>query len=217
MAKLEESSESRLYESLSALMDGEASEIEVRQILKSLGDDSSDKELLSKWERFQLIRSAMRGELAYQEPLHVAANISEAIANEPDLKSSEQIKSSVWPNLGRFAVAASVAAALVVGVQFSSVNTSINVVDLPAQTPAPASGSPVLDGKGGASINVVRHSDVRSEAKKEEINITDETREQLQLMEGEINRLMLEHAQNSSQNTQQGVVPYMRVPDSDQK
>jgi sigma-E factor negative regulatory protein RseA len=49
------------------------------------------------------------------------------------------------------------------------------------------------------------------------IIINEATQEQLKLAEEEINRLMLEHAQNASQNTQQGVLPYARVPESPEK
>ena len=39
------------------------------------------------------------------------------------------------------------------------------------------------------------------------ITINEDTRQQLKEAEGQVNRLMLEHAQNSAQNTQQGVLP----------
>ena len=56
-----------------------------------------------------------------------------------------------------------------------------------------------------------------SSAERTPINITESTKEQLKQAEEEVNRLMLEHAQNASQNTQQGVLPYARVPETTEK
>ena len=48
-----------LHESLSAAVDGEAQELELRRVLNAVQDDA---ELGGKWERLHLIRSAIRGE-----------------------------------------------------------------------------------------------------------------------------------------------------------
>ena len=49
----------QLKESLSAVMDGEADEFEIRRVLNEAADDP---ELRGVWERYHLIRSCMRGE-----------------------------------------------------------------------------------------------------------------------------------------------------------
>ncbi len=49
----------QLKESLSAVMDGEADEFEIRRVLNETADDP---ELRGVWERYHLVRSVMRGE-----------------------------------------------------------------------------------------------------------------------------------------------------------
>jgi sigma-E factor negative regulatory protein RseA len=108
------SSES-LRESLSALMDNEADELEVRRILKASGDDSS---LRSDWARYQAARALMHKE-PWQNNVDLSAGIAAAIANDPipTLTAEPVVEkaSRLWQNLGRLAVAASVTVAVLVG------------------------------------------------------------------------------------------------------
>ncbi|MGH1485893.1 MAG: sigma-E factor negative regulatory protein [Cellvibrionaceae bacterium] len=209
MSTKEQSAQQQLNESLSAFMDGEASELEIRRLLKS-----EDTELNSRWHRYQLAGSAMRKEVELNSAIDLSAGISAAIAEEPALsmKAAKSTKSGFWGNIGRFGIAASVAGAVVVGVQLTSLNTAVNIAEVPTKSvPAPATGSPTLP---DASVSVVGN---QQNSQEKPIIINEATREQLQQMEGEVNRLMLEHAQNASQNTQQGVLPFVRVPDAESK
>ncbi|MGH1440420.1 MAG: sigma-E factor negative regulatory protein [Cellvibrionaceae bacterium] len=215
-SKQEYSSKQQLSESLSALMDGEATEMELRRILKS---SEADKESIDeRWMRYHLASDAMKGEVELQSSMDFSASISAAIADEPTYSSAstkKKEKSAFWPNLGRFAVAASVAGAVVVGVQFAPTETGGAI----ATTPSPITNTP---GAIASNPNFGPETSVRAvgnQAPSEQqkpIVINEATQEQLQKMEGEINRLMLEHAQDGSQNTQQGVLPYVRVPDAEQ-
>jgi sigma-E factor negative regulatory protein RseA len=206
MSTTEQSAQQQLNESLSALMDGEASELEVRRLLKS--DDSG---LSDRWHRYQLASAAMKGEVELNQVVDFSASISAAIAEEPahSAQAAKPAKSGFWGNVGRFGIAASVAGAVIVGVQISSFNTAVNVADTPATT-TPASSSPVLG--DDTAVSVVGN---QQKPQERQILINEATREQLQQMEGEVNRLMLEHAENASQNTQQGVTSFIRVPDSE--
>jgi sigma-E factor negative regulatory protein RseA len=111
-------SEKRLLESVSALVDGEASEIELHRILKQLDADhaNQDQSVASKWSRYHLVSQAMAG-----TPLggvDISQSVSSAIAEEPTYAStfSPTIKSKLY-SMGRFAVAASVAFVAIIGVQ----------------------------------------------------------------------------------------------------
>ena len=204
-------SSQQLNESLSALMDGEASELEVRRIIKS-----DDADLKERWHRYQLASATMKGEFKLESPVDLSASISAAIAEEATYSqpAKQQGHRHFWSRLGRFGVAASVAGAVVIGVQLSSVNGGLNVVNNPPAASSPASGS--IDLQGDTSVSVVgSQSKANSAAQRSEIIINEETQQKLQQMEGEVNRLMLEHAQNASQNTQQGLLPFVRVPDSE--
>lgn len=111
-------SEKRLLESVSALVDGEASEIELRRILKQLDADhaNQDQSVGSKWSRYHSVSQAMA-----DMPLggvDISESVSSAIADEPTYATtfSSTAKSKLY-SLGRFAVAASVAFVAIIGVQ----------------------------------------------------------------------------------------------------
>jgi len=111
-------SEKRLLESVSALVDGEASEIELHLILKQLDADhaNQDQSVGSKWSRYQSVSQAMAG-----LPLggvDISESVSSAIAEEPTYASTllPTVKSKLY-TMGRFAVAASVAFVAIIGVQ----------------------------------------------------------------------------------------------------
>lgn len=99
------------YETLSVLLDDEASELDIHRALKLTASDAAARDCL---RRFQLVSSALRGE---DLPPHrdISAVVSKAIEGEDSYHLSEHSR-SWW--LGRVAVAASVALAVVGGAQF---------------------------------------------------------------------------------------------------
>lgn len=103
-----------LHESLSAVMDNEADELELRRVLAADGES----ETRATWSRYQLARAAMHREL--REPrLDIASAVSAALADEPALsvKPAKPQQKSAWRNMGRIAVAASVTVAVLAGVR----------------------------------------------------------------------------------------------------
>ena len=103
-----------LHESLSAVMDNEADELELRRVLAADGDT----ETRATWSRYQIARAAMHRELI--EPrLDIASSVSAALADEPALVAPVASKParSGWRGLGRLAVAASVTVAVLAGVR----------------------------------------------------------------------------------------------------
>ena len=111
-------SEKRLLESVSALVDGEASEIELHRILKQLDADhaNQDQSVASKWSRYHSVSQAMA-----DTPLggvDISQSVSSAIAEEPTYATTfSSIARSKLYSMGRFAVAASVAFVAIIGVQ----------------------------------------------------------------------------------------------------
>ncbi|MDG9928778.1 MULTISPECIES: RseA family anti-sigma factor [unclassified Pseudomonas] len=100
-----------LQESLSAVMDNEADELELRRVLAAAGDDA---ELRGTWSRYQIARAVMHKELL--EPrLDIAAAVSAALADEALPKPANR---APWRMVGRVAVAASVTLAVLAGVRF---------------------------------------------------------------------------------------------------
>ncbi|WP_222909168.1 sigma-E factor negative regulatory protein [Pseudomonas sp. DNDY-54] len=100
-----------LHESLSAVMDNEADELELRRVLAADGET----EMRSTWSRYQLARAAMHKELI--EPrLDIASAVSAALADEP-AHAAVKPQRFAWRNMGRLAVAASVTVAVLAGVR----------------------------------------------------------------------------------------------------
>ncbi|GEA11876.1 RseA family anti-sigma factor [Alteromonas sp. KUL49] len=109
-------------EKLSAFMDGEIDGNEIIDAIKT------DDEMQAKWQRYHVIRSAMRKEASVAPQLDITASVAAALESEPAILApktarwkSIPILSNVVPfakQSGQFAVAASVALAMVLGVQF---------------------------------------------------------------------------------------------------
>ncbi len=102
-----------LQESLSALIDNEADELEVRRILAA----EAGGELHASWSRYQLARAALHRE-AVLPNFSVAAAVSAALADEPVPGMTSASQASRWTNgWARLAVAASVTVAVLGGVR----------------------------------------------------------------------------------------------------
>jgi len=115
----------QLKESLSAVMDGEADEFEIRRVLNEAAEDS---ELRGLWERYHLIRSVMRGEGRKLGAVTLGREFWAQIDSDVAAASSEVVAVESEPEIGRgtsrlrwgqriagIAVAAGVAAAVVIG------------------------------------------------------------------------------------------------------
>ena len=127
----------RLNESLSALMDGEANELELHRVLDQLGESP---ELREKAISYQRIGAAIRREPSDFAGIDLSGAIRDALADEPvpeaDKPAAESGAKSGWfTNLGRFAVAASVALVTIVGVQSWQLSNSGGSLDLAGNLP----------------------------------------------------------------------------------
>jgi len=105
----------QLGESLSALMDGESSDLDTRRVLKELALEDSQNAMLmrDKWRRYHSVSSVMKGEAVSR--IDYSADIARAIGDEAVFKVNPLVK--ILSSSGRFAIAASVALVAVLGVQ----------------------------------------------------------------------------------------------------
>lgn len=206
----------REKESLSALMDGEADELELHRTLKSTAQSD---ELRDTWRRYQLAASAMRRDL----PSHVidySASIRAALEDEPALGKSAVISRMMKP-LGRFAIAASVAAVAIVGVQqYSQPNglsapmasvdeVQVNFVNPQLRTAADFGIPAVTARTVSASSEPNTYRAPQPVIVVKEMAPNDVTREQVQAY---LNELMSRHTEHAAFNTNQGMLPYARMP-----
>jgi len=112
----------QLKESLSAVMDGEADEFEIRRVLN---EAENDPDLRGVWERYHLVRSVMRGEGRTRSADRLSARFwteIDAVDVAPVSNTSAVTADkprSIWTTWGQraagVAVAAGVAAAVVIG------------------------------------------------------------------------------------------------------
>lgn len=166
-------------ESLSAVMDGEASEFELRRTLEQL---EQSPELGERWRRFHVARNALRGEPLPGADVDISAGVMSALADEAPLQMDQasdpapavaerRLQSSFWKPLTSMAVAASVTAMVILGVQNLAQQSPAQLADSRPQYTLPinAGGSDslmpaqfgnrsVLGGNAGQEPEVIRLS-----------------------------------------------------------
>jgi sigma-E factor negative regulatory protein RseA len=144
---------------LSALIDGEASEIEVHRLVREF---RSDESLTSSWAIYQQIRSTLRadsGSVSVEHHQQLFARITDAIESEDS--HSREIQKSTSPRTiiaGSLALAASMVVAIFVGIQEPS--ESQPLANVGAQTSSmgtvSSNQSPVLDVQTAANQSDVQ-------------------------------------------------------------
>lgn len=152
---------SNLNESLSALMDGETDDLEVRRLLNGV---EQEPELSATWRRYHLARTALKGE-QMDANVDLSGSIAAALEDEPTY-AQEKVSASasrhvlaglrensrqMWRSVASMAVAASVTAVVIFGVN------SFRGGEEPAATNgvAEANGGVVLP-QGPVSSDLVR-------------------------------------------------------------
>jgi sigma-E factor negative regulatory protein RseA len=95
----------REFETLSAVMDGEADELELRRVLDST---SSDPALRERWRRQQMVRELLQTRRISQPNIEVSSAVTEALTS-----GKSALRNPFWS----MAVAASVTMAIVLGGQ----------------------------------------------------------------------------------------------------
>ena len=117
-------------ETLSALCDGEAADLELRRLLRDLDGDTETR---ARWYRYQVTRAALHGEETFNDP-DFAARVRAAVEEEPE----HAVSRGGWKRaVSSFAVAASVTMAVVLGGQQLAVVTSERGVEGVRVAPLP--------------------------------------------------------------------------------
>ena len=207
-------------ESLSALVDGEASEFEGRRLLGMV----SDPELSEKWQRYHLTGALMRKELSSPSLSDLSGRISAAIHAEADHENTgpavakgepaKPVKSQWRDWMAKSAIAASVAFAVVAGVQFSQNGSLLGGVD---DSPLVAAQDPVVSAPVGFDLPspVARNVSLGSLAEPQrKIQAAVPTKQQFLSnaeVDAELQQLFLEHAELSAENGKFGLMPMARA------
>lgn len=223
----------RSHEELSALMDGEASDLELRRTLKSL---EADSELIQKWRRYHVSRSVMQGDLkgghdARFAKVDLTASISAAIekeaAHDVPLESKPSWATKILQPLSSVAVAASVSAMVVFGWQtfqqqggaVNAPNVATNVTTAPVATLVAANGaSNQLSNPSKPAITIERPSntyvttvaDSRLPAQPQTVVQHEIVRMPIDKNQ-RLNHYLVSHSGNAALNTVSGSMSYTRV------
>lgn len=196
-----------LKQSLSALMDNEADELELRRVLNA----SNDPELRASWSRYQIARAAMHNE-PFSAKIDLSPSIMAAIDAEPELSVEQpeqqetavrNIKSGRFSWVSRVAVAASVTLAVLGGVRFYN-QDAVQQEALMAKTEQrlPAVG------------NSEQHSPVvlaSYSAQGKKAPIAQAVSEQSSWYELRLPSYLRQHAQQTSMNKTESGLPYARA------
>ena len=143
---LENSHGRPLEESLSALLDNEADDLEIRRLLKNAREN---KELEQTWRRFNLVSSILHQEDVAPVSAAASQRIFDAIDAEDAYSADSQapvIKSvgTLWNGFGRMAIAASVALAAFITFQ-SFIDTSVGTAPVAVQATPTADSMQLAD------------------------------------------------------------------------
>lgn len=121
------------WETLSAMLDNEAGDLELRRLLKSAGNDP---ELLAAWKRFHLASAVARRERVAPLSKDFHLQLAGKLRDEPVPGRQPRRISAGRQFAGKFAIAATVAAAVFIGLQ-AGLDTSPAAPQVASGTTAP--------------------------------------------------------------------------------
>ena len=136
------------HEILSTIVDSELDKCEPH-ILKSIAANDGSR---SRWARYHLIGDVLRDSLTDVAPIHFSEQLRVAIEQEPTMLLPQRVNRPWLRPVAGFAIAASVAAIAVVGIQQNGVDPVVDDVTAvaaispaPVPTPAARTVTPVTD------------------------------------------------------------------------
>lgn len=192
-------------EYLSALVDDETEGFETRRMLDELGRNPEDMAL---WGRYHLIGDAIRGGVGRSASDDFASRVSAAIAAEPalDVASPAVPGRSLFKPAAGFAMAASVAVAVLVGVMNLG-GTPENVTPAPALAeratlPAPAAEGVVRVSEGERLAAGI------TPAPREPVAQSTRVMSRIESPDARLNSFIVNHAEHAAGR---GLMPYVRV------
>jgi sigma-E factor negative regulatory protein RseA len=193
----------KMRESLSALLDEEANELELQRVLGQIADDP---ELRATWVRYNLIHSVANGQAVAYRNLDVSARVRQAI-NGGSSAAGEAVQSRFKQNFLRpltsLAVAASVTATVVIGGQQLAQLEASNDRAAVASSVSPVG---LVNSLGATSVQAsygTRAVPVLQPASRTAYQ---------ELARQRMAKYLQEHAEHAALNSPNGLVPFARVP-----
>lgn len=216
----------RMKESLSALVDGQADELEIRRVLNA---SEQDQEMRETWGRYQMMGALMRDEPVASVDL--SKGIMQAISGEPmdevpahqeqiDQQDEKQAVGAGYRNwIASGAVAASVAVAVLLGVRVSdgvdaTGGSAAVAVAVDAAQPANTieQAQPFSEGKSYVATSS-GSSQLASFEGQTSIAVDEET---LREAQQRLQDYVMQHNEQSALNGGGSLIPYVRVTSFEQ-
>lgn len=210
----------QLKESISALVDGEASDMELRRIINA---SETDDDVRKQWSRYQMISQTMQGEAPSTAQIDLSKSIQLALDEEVAPKKG-------WlHNVTRMAIAASVAGVVVMTAQMTGQQSVAPEAQVASRTqPASAVSPATLSLPAGFQAPSVAARTVSSESassfvrQEQERQYSNGAAPQIVLkssnhmpsveVQKHIQEVMMLHANQAALNSNRGLLPYARVP-----
>jgi sigma-E factor negative regulatory protein RseA len=194
-----------IRESMSALLDDEATELDLQRILNDL---ESDESAALTWQRYHLLSATMRNELGNYSHVDLSGRVREAIAVEAQGSSTVAQRQGFGAWIKPFAsvaVAASVTAVILTSTQlYNSVVGSA----APAEAALAVSGnvSPVMANSQTVGFGKIASPAVRPMLvnPRQQVLADEMARQRLDFY-------LRQQAGNASLNTSSGLMPYART------
>ena len=218
-------------ESLSALVDAEHSELDLRRVLQAADSD----EVLRKWGSYHKMRSVLRKEDLFCAQSSILEGVRAAIDSDVEFDKVVDKPSRLSSDWLRFVGQTAVAASIAVGVLFglnriqleqAAPSSVAQVADRPAVEDARTESRtrvepdvpsgfelPPLNARTVSSVPGTRYSSTltnplvdhsQSRVGRSEVTVAPEIQE-------ELNRLLMKHAESSAANGSFGVLPLLHV------
>ncbi len=193
----------KMRESLSAVLDEEANELELQRVLGQIADD---QELRDTWVRYSLIHSVATGQAVAYRNLDVSARVRQAIDGGSSAAGAavrSNFKQKFLRPLTSLAVAASVTATVVIGGQQLAQLEAHNDGAAVASSVSPVG---LVNSLGATSVQAsygTRAVPVLQPASRTAYQ---------ELARQRMAKYLQEHAEHAALNSPNGLVPFARVP-----
>jgi len=143
-----DTSQATLLESVSALMDGEATSMELRRVLKASSQNPDVKDV---WQRYHLVRAGLQQELHARPAVNLLAGIHARLAEDQQSLSVPSVPLAIrmsrfFRKTGQIAVAASVAFTVLYSASYLDVALQQQKTGASNQLADTGSDLPVLGG-----------------------------------------------------------------------
>lgn len=183
-----------LRESISALVDDEAQELELHRVLANMEEN---EELRHTWRRYQAASFTMKRQMDCRFDMDISDRVSAALVDEPIIDSDVPVEKTLSARIFKpalsMAVAASAAFLVVFAVQMGGQNDAVEQV---------AAGDQPL------TTNLVAGADLAGEHL---VTVSSET---VRPVDKRIQLLIENHTQQASMSEKRGVMPYAHLIES---